>query len=92
MEAVRNAIVDSSDANLLLNLKQTEQDPTKTWAIVVNPDGNNITSDIHWDTITPTFAATTDTYEFYKDSVLVSTIVITYTDSTKDVLLSVTKN
>lgn len=46
---------------------------------------------INWDTITPTFNATSDVYQFYLDSVLVKTITINYEDSTKAVMSGVTK-
>lgn len=51
----------------------------------------NITADIDWDLITPTFASTTDTYVFSKSEETTATIVITYTDATKVVIQTVTK-
>lgn len=44
-----------------------------------------------WDLITPTFNATSDVYVFSKSSVTKQTITVNYTDSTKEVLLSVVK-
>jgi hypothetical protein len=52
---------------------------------------NDADGGIAWDTITPTFATTTDTYAFYLDSVLVKTITITYADATKEVMTGITK-
>ncbi len=46
---------------------------------------------VKWDSITPTFNSTSDVYQFYLDSVLVKTITINYTDSTKEVMSGVTK-
>jgi hypothetical protein len=46
---------------------------------------------INWDSITPTFNTTSDVYQFYLDGVLVKTITINYTDSTKEVMSGVTK-
>ncbi|NCU31029.1 hypothetical protein EOM57_04455 [Candidatus Saccharibacteria bacterium] len=46
---------------------------------------------INWDAITPTFGTTTDTYQFYLAGVLKKTIVITYVDSTKEVISGVAK-
>jgi hypothetical protein len=48
-------------------------------------------NDIDWDRIVPTFNSTDDVYEFYKNDVLVKTITIFYTDSTKAVMSEVTK-
>ncbi len=46
---------------------------------------------INWDTITPTFNATSDVYQFYLNLVLVKTITVNYTDATKTVMSGVTK-
>ena len=46
---------------------------------------------INWDTITPTFNATSDVYQYYLSSVLVKTITINYSDATKEVITSITK-
>ena len=46
---------------------------------------------INWTSITPTFNATSDVYQFYLDGVLKKTITINYTDATKAVMSGVTK-
>ena len=51
----------------------------------------NVTADIKWDTITPTFYATSDVYVFSFDGKTTATITVSYTDATKEVLASVTK-
>ena len=47
---------------------------------------------VEWDLITPTFNATSDVYVFTLNSVVVQTITVNYTDSTKEVLSSVVKS
>ena len=51
----------------------------------------NLTADIKWDTITPTFNATSDVYVFSFDGSTTATITVSYTDATKAVLAGVTK-
>ena len=46
---------------------------------------------VEWDEIIPTFATLTDTYVYKLATVVVQTTTLTYTDSTKTVLASVTK-
>lgn len=46
---------------------------------------------INWDSITPTFNSTSDVYQYYLAGVLVKTITINYTDSTKEVMSGITK-
>ena len=60
------------------------------WSLSVNV--SNMFSEIQWDTITPAFATTTDTYVFEYDSSVTATIVLTYTDSTKKVLSLIVKS
>ena len=59
------------------------------WNLSVNV--SNLFSEIQRDIITPTFTTLTDTYVFEYSSIITATIVLTYTDSTKDVLSLVTK-
>jgi hypothetical protein len=51
----------------------------------------NITADIDWDAITPTYNSTSDVYVFSKSAVTTATITVSYQDSTKAVLTGVTK-
>lgn len=51
----------------------------------------NLTADIDWDAITPTYNATSDVYVFSKSAVTTATITVNYTDSTKAVMSGVTK-
>jgi len=64
-----------------------EKIKTESGAIVVR----NLTADIKWDAITPTFNATSDVYVFSFDSVTTATITVSYVDATKEVLSGVTK-
>lgn len=51
----------------------------------------NLTADIKWDAIVPTFNATSDVYVFSFGGVTTATITVSYVDSTKAVLSGVTK-
>lgn len=51
----------------------------------------NLTADIKWDAIVPTFNATSDVYVFSFDGSTTATITVSYTDATKAVLSGVTK-
>ena len=51
----------------------------------------NVVGDIKWDTIVPTFNATSDVYVFSFDGSTTATITVSYVDATKEVLSGVTK-
>ena len=57
----------------------------------VNPDGTNIFSTIKRDNITATYTTYTTTYVLKLATVTQATYVFTYSDPTKDVLVSITK-
>jgi len=60
---------------------------TENGAIVVR----NVVGDIKWDSIVPTFNATSDVYVFSYGGSTTATITVSYTDSTKAILSGVTK-
>ena len=91
VETVRRVLIDPTDSSLMANMKQSTSVPTKTWQVVVNPDGSNIFNDIKRDLITPVYATLTDTYTFSYLWVTTWVIIMTYTNSSKATLLSVTK-
>ena len=51
----------------------------------------NVVGDIKWDSIAPTFNATSDVYVFSFSGSTTATITVSYTDATKAVLSGVTK-
>jgi hypothetical protein len=64
-----------------------EKIATDGGAVVVR----NLTADIKWDAIVPTFNTTNDVYVFSFDGSTTATITVSYTDATKEVLSGVTK-
>lgn len=62
----------------------------KVFAEIIDPSDNSI--NVSWDTITPTFNATSDVYVYTLSGVTQQTITLNYTDSTKATLLSVVKS
>ena len=89
MEQNRQSISDWQE-NILASVKPTPT-PSVNALVVSNADGSDIFSDIKWDLITPTYNTTSDVYVFSLLWVTTATIIMYYTDSTKDVLLRVTK-
>lgn len=69
------------------NGSSPEKITTEGGAVVVR----NLTADIKWDAITPTFNATSDVYVFSFNGSTTATITVSYTDATKEVLSGVTK-
>jgi hypothetical protein len=86
-------IAEDSDDNVTI----TEDGLKKRLDVSVptNADGEvvvrNLTADIKWDTIVPTFNATSDVYVFSYGGSTTATITVSYTDATKSVLSGVTK-
>lgn len=60
---------------------------TENGAVVVR----NVVGDIKWDSIAPTFNATSDVYVFSFGGSTTATITVSYVDATKAVLSGVTK-
>ena len=90
VETISTTLIDPNNPLLIANVVETE-DMSKKGLVVLNPNGSNIFDDIKWDEIVPSFATLTDTYVFKFEWVVQSTIVVTYTDNTKDVLQLITK-
>lgn len=83
---------NTGSAQQIVLYAKRDPDSKTAYPVLVDVDGQIITAgDIVWDTITPTYNATSDVYAFYLDSVLVKTITVSYTDATKEVMSGVTK-
>lgn len=90
-EANRQAIVDANNANLLLNLIQSNRNITKVWFISLNADWSNSSEEFAWDNIVVDYQNTRDIYQFYYQWFPVKTITLWYTNNTKTILSSVDK-
>jgi len=79
----KNTIVYNHESTTLgdLTIRHNNEDFLAVW----------LKDQIVWDTITPTYNATSDVYVFTLSSVTQATITINYTDATKAVISSITR-
>ena len=88
-------VFSASDAAPVVLYAKQDASQEQAYPIVADANGavviRNLTADINWDTIVPSFATLTDTYVFSESGSTTKTIVVTYTDASKETLAGVTK-